>query len=416
MSVMRTQLSLVFSDKDLYEGLIVPYKSCKELTPLIVRLLSSYYYDETVRMRVDGFEEEAESMEHDAVVEEFNAAAREARKTLAMMDILSGQMTMITEDGLADMASQMNDIAARSGGVAAQETDFGVSVPKFGDLPDTGSVKSNLGTASDVDIPDEAEVDASMFGSLGGAANGEQSASGVSQQAKPVNEAVDMESLENKIDEIVEQRMSTINQTLEGHQNTLLEIANVLKGIQVAMATPPVQQVVREVRYVERQEKEIESANDSNIAQSKAPTREFDVEKVADTDAVPTSFATGDTVLHDISGVPARGFENTDSVNSVDVVNAETSSATESTESKSGIDESENEFVTDKTEATSKSADATVELDESVESEVNSKATEAGVAESSERAGTVEEDEDEEDGADSLQAFLDNGAAFGMEF
>lgn len=415
MSVMRTQLSLVFSDKDLYEGLIVPYKSCKELTPLIVRLLSSYYYDETVRMRVDGFEEEAESMEHDAVVEEFNAAAREARKTLAMMDILSGQMTMITEDGLADMASQMNDIAARSGGVAAQETDFGVSVPKFGDLPDTGSAKSNLGTASDVDIPDEAEVDASMFGSLG-AANGEQSASGVSQQAKPVNEAVDMESLENKIDEIVEQRMSTINQTLEGHQNTLLEIANVLKGIQVAMATPPVQQIVREVKYVERQEKEAESASDGNIAQSKAPTREFDVEKVADADAVPTSFATGDTVLHDISGVPARGFENTDSVNSVDAVNAETSSATESTESKSGIGESENEFVTDKTEATSKSADATVEPDESVEPAVNSKATEAGVAESSEMTGTVEEDEDEEDGADSLQAFLDNGAAFGMEF
>lgn len=413
MSVMRTQLSLVFSDKDLYEGLIVPYKSCKELTPLIVRLLSSYYYDETVRMRVDGFEEEAESMEHDAVVEEFNAAAREARKTLAMMDILSGQMAMITEDGLADMASQMNDIAARSGGVAAQETDFGVSVPKFGDLPDTGSVKSNLGTASDVDIPDEAEVDASMFGSLGGAANGEQSASGISQQAKPVNEAVDMESLENKIDEIVEQRMSMINQTLEGHQNTLLEIANVLKGIQVAMATPPVQQVVREVKYVERQEKEAESANDGNIAQSKAPTREFDVEKVADADAVSTSFATGNTVLHDISSAPARGFENTDSVNSVDT---ETSSIVERTEDNSGIDESENEFVTNKTEATSKSADATVEPAESVEPEVNSKATEAGVAESSEMIGTVEEDEDEEDGADSLQAFLDNGAAFGMEF
>ena len=406
MSVMRTQLSLVFSDKDLYEGLIVPYKSCKELTPLIVRLLSSYYYDETVRMRVDGFEEEAESMEHDAAVEEFNAAAREARKTLAMMDILSGQMTMITEDGLADMASQMNDIAARSGGVAAQETDFGVSVPKFGDLPDTGSAKSNLGTASDTDIPDEAEVDASMFGSLGGA-SGEQSASGVSQQAKPVNEAVDMESLENKIDEIVEQRMSTINQTLEGHQNTLLEIANVLKGIQVAMATPPVQQVVREVKYVERKEKEIESANGGNIAQSKAPTREFDVEKVADADAVPTSSATGDTVLHDISSVPARGLESTDSVNSVDV---------ESTEGNSGIDEGEKELVADKIDATSKSANVTVELDENAEPEVNSKVTEAEVAENSERAGTAKEDEDEEDGADSLQAFLDNGAAFGMEF
>lgn len=406
MSVMRTQLSLVFSDKDLYEGLIVPYKSCKELTPLIVRLLSSYYYDETVRMRVDGFEEEAESMEHDAAVEEFNAAAREARKTLAMMDILSGQMTMITEDGLADMASQMNDIAARSGGVAAQETDFGVSIPKFGDLPDTGSAKSNLGTASDTDIPDEAELDASMFGSLEGA-SAEQSASGVSQQAKPANEAVDMESLENKIDEIVEQRMSTINQILEGHQNTLLEIANVLKGIQVAMATPPVQQVVREVKYVERQEKEIESANDGNIAQSEAPTREFDVEKVADADAVPTSSATGDTVLHDISSVPARGLENTASVNSVDA---------ESTDGNSGIDESENEFVADKTEATSKSANVTVELDESVESEVSPKATEAEVAENSEREGAVEENEDEEDGADSLQAFLDNGAAFGMEF
>ena len=410
MSVMRTQLSLVFSDKDLYEGLIVPYKSCKELTPLIVRLLSSYYYDETVRMRVDGFEEEAESMEHDAAVEEFNAAAREARKTLAMMDILSGQMAMITEDGLADMASQMNDIAARSGGVAAQETDFGVSVPKFGDLPNTSSAKSNLGTVSDTDIPDEAEVDASMFGSLGGVVTNEQSTSGVSQQAKPVNEAVSMESLENKIDEIVEQRLSTINQTLEGHQNTLLEIANVLKGIQVAMATPPVQQVVRKVKYVERQEKEIESANDGNIAQSKAPTREFDVEKVADADAVSTSSTAEDTVLHDISSVPARGLENTDSVNSVDVVDAE------GTEDTSGIDESEKELVADKTESASKSANETVEFAESVESEVSPKATEAEVAENSERAGAVEEDEDEEDGADSLQAFLDNGAAFGMEF
>lgn len=408
MPAMRTQLSLVFNDKDLYEGLVVPYKSCKELTPLIIRLLSSYYYDESVRMRVDGFEEEAESMEHDAAVEEFNAAAREARKTLAMMDILSEQMTMITEDGLADMASQMNDIAARSGGKAAQETDFGVSVPKFGDLPDDSSNKATETAVSDADIPNEAEVDASMFGSLGGA-NDSQSSTGVSQEVSSVGEAVNLESLENKIDEIVEQRMSTINQTLEGHQNTLLEIANVLKGIQIAMAIPPVQQAAKEVAYVEHQEKEIESENDVNTSQSETSIRESAVEKVEDANAVSTSSSVGDTVLHDISRVPARGVENTDSVSAVEEVEQEITSVIENTESISGINESEKESA--------------VELDEGIEpevSEVTSVAESFPAEESIE--GTLSEDtkddgeDDEEDGVDSLQAFLDNGAAFGMEF
>ena len=419
MPAMRTQLSLVFNDKDLYEGLVVPYKSCKELTPLIIRLLSSYYYDESVRMKVDGFEEEAESMEHDAAVEEFNAAAREARKTLAMMDILSEQMSMITEDGLADMASQMNDIAARSGGTAAQETDFGVSVPKFGDLPDAASTKNDMDAASDIDIPNEAEVDASMFGSLGGATNGEQSASGVSQQDKPSNETVNMKSLENKIDEIVEQRMSTINQTLEGHQNTLLEIANVLKGIQVAMANPPVPQVVKEVTYVERKEKETEPANKVNIAQSEASTRELAVEKVADANAVSTSSAVGDTILHDISAVPAQGVENTNSVNAVEEVEKEITPVTENTESVLGINESEEDFVDEKAEAISESTSVVAEIDEGIEHEVVASSTdsssEAEFVENTD-SETTAEDEDEEDGADSLQAFLDNGAAFGMEF
>jgi hypothetical protein len=54
----RAQLSLIFSDAELFDNFIVPEKQNRTLRPLVVKLLTMYYYNDTVRNIVDNDGEE----------------------------------------------------------------------------------------------------------------------------------------------------------------------------------------------------------------------------------------------------------------------------------------------------------------------------------------------------------------------
>ena len=53
---MRTQLSLNWDDKELFNEFIIPYKEHRMLNSLIVKCMSAYYYNEKVRKLIEGAE------------------------------------------------------------------------------------------------------------------------------------------------------------------------------------------------------------------------------------------------------------------------------------------------------------------------------------------------------------------------
>lgn len=209
---LRTQLSLIFSDEELFNGLIIPYKANKELTPLVIRLLSSYYYDENVRNAVDGFSEEGFIEEELQEQTAFSEAARKARETLAMMNLLTEQATMLTEDGIDDMLSRMNDIAGATGGGVSADTEFGASMPFIGDaLPDLRANEQGVSLKTE-----------------------ESSPVGVSAPVEHINEA----ELKQELSNMVDQRMASVDEVLKQHSDSLVNIMDMLKQLGSQLQRP----------------------------------------------------------------------------------------------------------------------------------------------------------------------------------
>lgn len=133
----RVQLSLLFSDTDVYEGLIVPWKANRELNPLIIKLLSAYYYSDEIRGLVDTFGEEEIICEDTT---NFSQVIENAKSTLAYMSMLTEGARTVLADGIDDI----NNIASATGGEPAKESKFGFSMPSFGDaLNEASKVVSN---------------------------------------------------------------------------------------------------------------------------------------------------------------------------------------------------------------------------------------------------------------------------------
>ena len=122
----RVQLSLLFSDTDVYEGLIVPWKANRELNPLIIKLLSAYYYSDEIRGLVDTFGEEEIICEDTT---NFSQVIENAKRTLAYMSMLTEGARTVLADGIDDI----NNIASATGGEPAKESKFGFSMPSFCD-------------------------------------------------------------------------------------------------------------------------------------------------------------------------------------------------------------------------------------------------------------------------------------------
>lgn len=51
----RAQLNLIFTDSDLYKDLVIPSKATRGLGPLVISLLTLYYYNDVVRDMIDGY-------------------------------------------------------------------------------------------------------------------------------------------------------------------------------------------------------------------------------------------------------------------------------------------------------------------------------------------------------------------------
>lgn len=119
---LRVQLSLLFDDKAVFDGLVMPFKQSKELNSLIIRCLSAYYYNENVRNLVEG-----DSFEqiNDEEVTSSQEICDNIRNILAMQDFLAQELQNTVEDGADEFNDILNNVnqKAEDYGVVKQTTD-----------------------------------------------------------------------------------------------------------------------------------------------------------------------------------------------------------------------------------------------------------------------------------------------------
>lgn len=126
----RVQLSLLFEDADLYDGLVIPWKANRELSPLVIKLLSAYFYSDEIRGLVDCFREEEIICEE--AQSSYEEAINNARNTLAFMNMLTDGAKSVLSGGI----EEINSIASATGGEPAKETKFGMGLPSFKNVAD----------------------------------------------------------------------------------------------------------------------------------------------------------------------------------------------------------------------------------------------------------------------------------------
>ena len=127
--LLRSQVSLIFENEDLFDNFITPLKKNKELSGTIIRLLQAYYESEEVRALIDGVSFEDVIEDGDKVIDSTEAIDKinQMRQTLAMQDFLFTQTEQVLEDGVCEMETLMrtNDIARRKGFMKTESTDVG---------------------------------------------------------------------------------------------------------------------------------------------------------------------------------------------------------------------------------------------------------------------------------------------------
>lgn len=138
---LRAQVSLIFTDEDLFDNFVTPLKENKELSGMITKLLSAYYNNIEVQEVVEGvsLKDSLEGEEQSDSTEMFSRM----RQTLAMQDYLFEQVKQTLNDGTSDMDVLMkaNDLAKQSGVVKTESTDVGEAVSQFSIEDSTLKVK-----------------------------------------------------------------------------------------------------------------------------------------------------------------------------------------------------------------------------------------------------------------------------------
>ena len=136
---LRAQVSLIFSDEDLFDNFVTPLKENKELSGMIVKLLYVYYNNEDVRNMIEGIS--FDDLEGSEQVLDSTEAINKMRQTLAMQDYLFEQAKQTLDDGASEMDALMkvNDIAKQSGVVKTESTDVGEALVQISlDKPISG--------------------------------------------------------------------------------------------------------------------------------------------------------------------------------------------------------------------------------------------------------------------------------------
>ena len=128
--MFRSQVSLMFNDEKLYTDFVKPLSNERQLMPLIVKLLSSYYYNEDTRVAVDGTTISSQKEQSEYISDD----SRELQEKLADIRASAQLLGMFVQDSKATLEEGMeavNNIARATGGAVSRETENGMSVPRI---------------------------------------------------------------------------------------------------------------------------------------------------------------------------------------------------------------------------------------------------------------------------------------------
>lgn len=128
--MFRSQVSLMFNDEKLYTDFVKPLSNERQLMPLIVKLLSSYYYNEDTRLAVDGTSISSQKEQSEYVSDD----SRVLQEKLADIRASAQLLGMFVQDSKATLEEGMeavNNIARATGGTVSRETENGMSVPRI---------------------------------------------------------------------------------------------------------------------------------------------------------------------------------------------------------------------------------------------------------------------------------------------
>lgn len=125
----RSQLSLKFLDEKLYLEFIKPLIDSKELSPLIIKLLASYYYSDATKEAVDGVTIESLRQNEDYITDDQKAL----REKIADIRASAQMLNMFVEDTKSTLEEGMeyvNNIAKATGG-QARTSEGDITVPRI---------------------------------------------------------------------------------------------------------------------------------------------------------------------------------------------------------------------------------------------------------------------------------------------
>lgn len=127
-------LYLTFSDDELFDELIVPYKSNRMLSDLVIKLLTNYYYNPEVRRLIS--EEEVETSQ--SMEEKYSGYFRDINAIMAVV-------SSIHDDAEEHVKNSLESIIQTAEARDFDEDTWGEAIPKVAD--NIKSIKSKLGDA-----------------------------------------------------------------------------------------------------------------------------------------------------------------------------------------------------------------------------------------------------------------------------
>ena len=153
MGINRKQLSLIIRDDELFINFIKPYADNGELNNVIIRCLSSYYYNEKVRDLIDDVQQEANS---DTVqVKSTQDAINDIRQALAMQSFYAESLQDEMNAGIEDMTAilqRTTEKAEEDGLVKTEQSESGNTVARItmktkvssGEIADFAKLQENM--------------------------------------------------------------------------------------------------------------------------------------------------------------------------------------------------------------------------------------------------------------------------------
>lgn len=155
---MRAQLSLLFTDEELYKNFIVPMKNGRMLHSIILKCLTAYYYNPEVRSQIEGIEINNTSTDGEVHISNQQESINEIRNLLTMQSFMTQELSNSMEDGIdemGDILDQVNKRAEDRGFTQTKTNEYGSTVFRIAVKDSNNSAGDSV---SEQDLPTVEDV------------------------------------------------------------------------------------------------------------------------------------------------------------------------------------------------------------------------------------------------------------------